>query len=117
MPVSQAWLLAASLPQMYSRPQSLPTTNGSGQCISSHVFLAKLLCTVPSHWVMLYNSDQHGQGTNRFLHHVLAYRGPTITILRAEEGNIYCVACPNEWKESNLYWGSDETVLIQLLPK
>lgn len=116
MPVSQAWLLASALNPLYSRPQSIPN-NGSSAFLSSHAFLAKLLCTVPSHWILLYNSDLHGQGTNRFLHHVLGYRGPTLTILRAEEGNVYCIACPCEWRETHLYWGTEECAIFQLLPK
>lgn len=79
--------------------------------------MSKLLCSVPSHWVVLYDSDEHGLGANRFLHHVLSYKGPTLCLLRVEGGQVFCIASANEWKESNHYWGGEDSAVIQLLPK
>lgn len=56
-------------------------------------------------WQLLYNSDAHGGGTNRFTHHVLGYRGPTVTLILAKDpkdGTLFefafCMA--QEWRES-----------------
>lgn len=85
--------------------------------LSSQTFLAKLLCAVPSHWIILYDSNDMGLGTNRFLHHVLNYKGPTLILLKVEDDQIFCIASPNEWKESNHYWGGEDSAVIQILPK
>lgn len=85
--------------------------------ISSSSFLAKLVCAIPSHWTILYDSDEMGLGANRFLHHVLNYKGPTLVILRVQDGQKFCIASSNEWRESHHYWGGDECAVFQLLPK
>lgn len=80
-------------------------------------FLSKLISAVPSHWVRLYCSDSHGRGANRFLHHVLAYRGPTVTLLGADCGAVFCVASSTEWHESHLYWGGTECAIFSMYPR
>lgn len=52
----------------------------------------------------------------RFLHHVLSYRGPTLTFLRGDEGVLFCMGATSEWRESHQYWGGDDTIILQLLP-
>jgi hypothetical protein len=115
--MSMSWLLAGALPPVYSRPQKAHSPSNSGVGLSSATFLAKLLCSVPSHWVVLYDSNDMGLGANRFLHHVLSYKGPTLCLLQAENNQVFCVASPNEWKESIHYWGGEDAAVIQLLPK
>lgn len=80
-------------------------------------FLSKIACAIPSHWTLLYDSDEQGLGANRFLHHVLGYKGPTIVIFRVENNQKFCVTSPCEWKESNHYWGGEGAAVFQLLPK
>ncbi len=55
MPVSQAWLLASALPELYAKPQPVqnPTTSTNGG-LASTAFMAKMLAVVPSHWTLLY---------------------------------------------------------------
>lgn len=131
--LSMAWLLAGTMPPSFSRPQTAPApTNeeeASGSTISptsaalpSHSLLMKLVPTVPSHWALLYDTRQHGVGANRFLHHVLGYRGPTIVILHARSfkdnvEKLFCVGSPTEWKETTLYTGGEESCLVQVQPK
>ena len=131
--LSMAWLLAGTLSPLYSKPQSVPapatdesTSNNhispTSSALPSHVLLTKLVAAVPSHWALLYDTRQHGVGANRFLHHVLGYRGPTIIIIQARSFQdnvvkIYCVASPSEWKETHLYTGGEESCLIQVQPK
>lgn len=130
LPMSSAWLLAGALSPVYSRPRanltpshSNPGTgsnNLAASCLSGghgQSFLAKITGAVPSHWIMLYNSDSHGQGANRFSHHVLAYRGPTLVLLSADCGGVFCIASTSEWHESHLYWGAEESTILQLQPK
>ncbi|XP_065083071.1 uncharacterized protein LOC135705326 isoform X2 [Ochlerotatus camptorhynchus] len=118
LPLSEAWLLAGSLPASYSRPQSIqPPLNSNSSNLASHVFMAKLLSMVPSHWTLLYDSRQDGAGTNRFLHHVLGYRGPNLILFRCDDNLLFCVANPNEWRETHLYIGDEDSCCLQLLPK
>lgn len=85
--------------------------------LSSMSFLTKLLFAVPSHWLILYDSNEMGLAANRFLHHVLAYKGPTLILIKANDDSLFCVASPCEWKESHLYWGGEDCAVVQLLPK
>ncbi|XP_053670542.1 uncharacterized protein LOC128720868 [Anopheles nili] len=118
LPLSEAWLLAGSLPPMYSKPQSKPAPlNPNSANLTSHIFLAKLLSLVPSHWTSLYDSRLDGSGTNRFLHHVLGYRGPNLILFRCEDDLLFCVANPTEWRETHLYVGDEDSCCLQLLPK
>lgn len=115
LPVSTAWLLGGTLPKIYlshAIPQSASGTN-----LASQAFMAKILSTVPSHWTLLYNSTSDGLGANRFLHHVLGYKGPTLTLLKGDNDLVVCVANPTEWRESYMYGGGDQCCIIQLLPK
>lgn len=109
LPLSEAWLLAGAAPPLYSRP--LPAPGG----LASAAWLARLVCAVPVHWVPLYASAEHGLGANRFLHHTLGYRGPTLVLISAQDA-LLVVACPHEWRESHLYWGGPDAALVQLLP-
>ncbi|XP_052871741.1 uncharacterized protein LOC128277333 [Anopheles cruzii] len=118
LPLSEAWLLAGSLSPLYSKPQSVPApVNPNSANLTSHIFLAKLLSLVPSHWTSLYDSRLDGAGTNRFLHHVLGYRGPNLILFRCEDDLLFCVANPNEWRETHLYTGDEGSCCLQLLPK
>ncbi|KAB0791425.1 hypothetical protein PPYR_03225 [Photinus pyralis] len=114
--MSMSWLLAGALPPLYSRPQRANSPSNSGVGLSSQAFLMKLLCAVPSHWISLYDSEENGIGSNRFLHHVLAYKGATLCLLKVDGGSIFCIGSPNEWKESHLYWGGEDAILFQILP-
>lgn len=120
LPMSRAWLLAGALPPLYSRPREMPSpisSNPQGMAgPTTAKFLSKLIAAVPSHWMQLYSSDKHGRGANRFLHHVLNYRGPTVVLLSADCGAVFCIACPSEWHESHLYWGSEDCVILRLYP-
>lgn len=116
MPLSQAWLLAGVLPTLYSKPQVIPTPGSNNSNSAAQVFKNKM-SLIPSHWALLYDSNQHGVGANRFLHHVLGYRGPTLILLHTKDEQTYCMAAPTEWKETHLYTGGEESYVIQLLPK
>ncbi|XP_043257495.1 restriction of telomere capping protein 5 [Colletes gigas] len=116
LPVSYVWLLSSTLPECYlqvdNSPQDVP-----------HALIAKRLGSVcPRHWALLYNSSEHGTGANRFLHHVLGYRGPTLLFIRAVSPDkdtvcpTYCICSAVEWHESHLYWGDEDSVGIELFP-
>lgn len=76
-----------------------------------------LMSTIPAHWSLLYDSRAHGVGANRFLHHVIGYKGPTLVLLHSESGEVFCLASPSEWRETHLYTGDKDCHIIQLLPK
>ncbi|XP_076256212.1 uncharacterized protein LOC143193743 isoform X2 [Rhynchophorus ferrugineus] len=115
--MSMSWLLAGALPPIYSRPKRAHSPNSSGTALASMAFLSKIACAIPSHWVLIYDSDEQGLGANRFLHHVLGYKGPTIIIFKVENDQKFCIAAPSEWKESHHYWGGEGSAIFQLLPK
>ncbi|XP_050499451.1 uncharacterized protein LOC126879994 isoform X3 [Diabrotica virgifera virgifera] len=115
--MSMSWLLAGALPPLYSRPQKAHSPSNSGVGLANMSFLAKLVCSIPSHWSILYDSDEMGLGSNRFLHHVMNYKGPTLILIRVQDGQKFCIASPNEWRESHHYWGGEECAVFQLLPK
>lgn len=90
--------------------------------LPSQNLLSKIASTVPSHWTLLYDTKEHGVGANRFLHHVLGYRGPTVILLNAKSykdntEKLYCIGSPTEWKETSLYTGGEDSCLVQVLPK
>lgn len=115
LPLSQVWILATTLPPLYTRPTQHSPPNGNGAPHSSY-FSKFLQLSCPSHWSLLYNSNQDGLGANRFLHHVLSYKGPTLTFLRGENDNVFCVGATSEWHESHQYWGAQDCIILQILP-
>lgn len=116
MPLSQAWLLAGALPPLYSKPQAVVSQSANKSASAAQIFKDKL-SMLPSHWTLLYDSNEHGLGSNRFLHHLMGYRGPTLILLNTKDGQTYCIGSPNEWKETHLYTGAEGSVVMQLLPK
>ncbi|XP_059474689.1 uncharacterized protein LOC132196206 isoform X2 [Neocloeon triangulifer] len=119
LPLSQVWLLAVSLPKVYTQPSVIHSPSaGSGLAsLDSQGIIARWLGSVcPSHWTPLYNSDVHGLGANRFLNHVLNYRGPTLTLVRGEGGVEFCVGATDEWRETHLYWGAQDCIVLQTQP-
>ncbi|GJQ78113.1 hypothetical protein Trydic_g2451 [Trypoxylus dichotomus] len=115
--MSMSWLLAGALSPIYSRPRKPHSPSNSGTGLASMSFLTKLLFAVPSHWLILYDSNEMGVGANRFLHHVLAYKGPTLILIKADNDSLFCIAAPCEWKESHQYWGGEDCAVVQLFPK
>lgn len=132
--LSSAWFLAGTLPPIYSRPQVSPkgknlkdteeisNAAATSSLLPSQAFLSKVVPVVPSHWTLLYDTMEHGVGANRFLHHVLGYKGPTLTILKARSVKedivkIFCVASSTEWRETHLYIGGEDSCLLQVSPK
>ncbi|XP_059045941.1 uncharacterized protein LOC131841632 [Achroia grisella] len=110
LPLAAAWLVAGAAPPLYSRPLRAPAA-----ALPSAAWLARLVCALPSHWVPLYRSRDHGAGANRFLHHSLAYRGPSLALLAA--GDLLAVlAVDSEWRETHRYWGGPDCALMQLFP-
>ncbi|XP_011501888.1 PREDICTED: uncharacterized protein LOC105365432 [Ceratosolen solmsi marchali] len=116
--ISHVWLLAATLPYCYTKTEEDPHKDGIQALITK---MSGTVCL--RHWTPLYNSDQHGAAANRFLHHVLGYKGPTLIFIRGvndtEDRNhypTYCICSAAEWRESHLYWGNEDSMVIELLP-
>ncbi|KAJ9588920.1 hypothetical protein L9F63_017798 [Diploptera punctata] len=66
LPLSEVWLLSLSLPALYIQPSQHHSPTNSSNGLTSQTFIAKMLGSIcPSHWTLLYNSDQHGLGANR----------------------------------------------------
>ncbi|XP_057370812.1 uncharacterized protein LOC130691834 [Daphnia carinata] len=117
----QIWLLGCTLPLVYTRPvpalPSSPSINGI-VLMDPHTFISRMLAShSPSNWTTLYNSDNDGLSLNRFEHHVMGYRGPTVSFLYAEGDRIFCLAVDLAWKESIQFWGTPNTITVQLTPE
>ncbi|XP_014217821.1 uncharacterized protein LOC106646292, partial [Copidosoma floridanum] len=120
LPISHVWLLSSTLPNCYIKTEEENTKNQDGM----HALITKMSGTVcPRHWTLLYNSNQHGAGFNRFLHHVLGYKGPTVLFIRGFSDSderstypTYCICSAVEWRESHLYWGNEDSMVIEMLP-
>lgn len=115
LPVSYVWLLSTTLPPIYTMIET-PQDEKVKALVTK---MSGNIC--PRHWTLLYNSDQHGTGVNRFLHHVLGYKGPTLIFIRAvseeqENSPTYCISSSVEWRESHLYWGDEDSMVIELMP-
>ncbi|XP_068213431.1 uncharacterized protein [Palaemon carinicauda] len=113
------WLLTCSLPTLYTKPQknmNLPHSNSL--LLDPHLFIERMISAVtPSHWVPLYNSDSHGTSLNRFQHHVFDYNGPTLVFITTEDGNLFCLACDEHWRDSKHFWGGEHCYCMQLIPE
>ncbi|XP_065336365.1 uncharacterized protein LOC135937196 isoform X2 [Cloeon dipterum] len=119
LPLSEVWLLAVSLPKLYIQPSVIhsPSSSSGLASLDSQGIIARFLGTIcPSHWTPLYNSNNHGLGANRFLTHVLNYRGPTLTFIRGEGDVEFCIGSTDEWKETHMYWGKEDCIVLQTKP-
>ncbi|XP_066599472.1 uncharacterized protein [Prorops nasuta] len=116
LPLSYIWILSSTLPVVYLQG------NIVNKDIANVVIASSTGNIVPRHWTLLYSSNEHGTGANRFLHHVLGYRGPTILFIRAESLNkdverpTFCVCSAVEWRESHLYWGDEDSICVEIFP-
>eukprot|EP00731_Ephydatia_muelleri_P015305 Em0008g1025a len=72
-------------------------------------------------WTQLYSSRVHGTSMNRFLHHCLDYKKPSVMLVRCyhkterTEG-LYALMVDTEWYCGPRYWGQEEFRLVQLQP-
>ncbi|XP_037090757.1 uncharacterized protein LOC119113246 [Pollicipes pollicipes] len=114
------WLLMCALPERYTRPssaESLASLPALARLDPGHSIGRLVRAVTPKHWVSLYSSDEQGLSANRLQHHVLGYRGPTLMLLRAEEGRLFCVAADCGWRDSPHCWGGVDCMALQLLPR
>ncbi|CAG0879704.1 unnamed protein product [Darwinula stevensoni] len=118
------WAASTALPASYIKSKcnnkGLPGALCSNVILKDpHSFIMSLISTMstPTHWSLLYDSSAHGMGLNRFQYHLFNYRGPTVVFLRGEGNHLFCLAADVEWRDSNLYWGNKDCILIQILPQ
>ncbi|KAG7172107.1 uncharacterized protein LOC121862450 [Homarus americanus] len=113
------WLLTCTLPLVYHKQQkSKNAPSPNNVLLDPHVFIEKMISAVsPTHWVPLYNSENHGLSINRFQHHVFGYHSATIMFITAEGDNIFCLACDCEWKDSKHFWGGENCLCMHLTPE
>lgn len=114
------WLLMGSLPDCYTRPsssESLPSLPGLAALDPGQAIGRLAQAAAPKNWVSLYSSEDQGLSASRLQHHVLSYRGPTITMLSAEQGRLFCVAADVGWRDSPHHWGGTDCMALQLLPQ
>uniref|UniRef100_A0A914WEK7 TLDc domain-containing protein n=1 Tax=Plectus sambesii TaxID=2011161 RepID=A0A914WEK7_9BILA len=96
----QMWFVQCTLPPLYFPPQA-STAQGE---------------TANKHWSPLYSSAEHGISVSRFEGNVFGYRGPTVTLLRLNDGSELALAVDQEWRSSTQQWGGADAVAMQLLP-
>ncbi|XP_033113827.1 uncharacterized protein LOC117114302 [Anneissia japonica] len=93
------WLFSCSLPSLYTNFQSASNHEAEKQ-----------------YFMPLYNSSEHGQSMNRFQHHVLAYRGPTVTLV-AFQDHVIAVALDSEWRDGTGSIGGVNCACVMLTSK
>jgi hypothetical protein len=71
---------------------------------------------IPKHWHLLYDSRDHGAAMNRFLHHVMKYRGHTVLMIFTDDKDSICIAVDEEWRDGPFFWGRDDATVISLTP-
>ena len=112
------WTLKHSLIEWWGSLTSLSLRCRRNLIIFVHFIIwVQIASHSPSNWTTLYNSDSDGLSLNRFEHHVMGYRGPTVSLLYAEGNRIFCLAVDLAWKASIQFWGSPNTVIVQLTPE
>jgi hypothetical protein len=68
-------------------------------------------------WTLLYNSSIHGKSANRFVHHTMLYKGPTLVIIEDSNGQRFGCHVDQEWHERNHPWGGPDCGLFFLSPE
>ena len=64
----------------------------------------------------LYDSRSEGLGFNRLVNSVIGYAGPTIIVIRDQEGHIFGAYTAEEWRRSKEYYGTEDCFLFTLSP-
>lgn len=72
-------------------------------------------------WTLLYSSRKHGTSMNRFLHHCLDYKKPSVMFVKCyhkteHTDNLFALMVDTEWYCGPRYWGHEEFRLVQLQP-
>lgn len=113
------WLLTGTLPTIYTKQQKNQDLSSSNNLLlDPHVFINKMISAgSPTHWILLYNSENDGLSINRFQYHVFGYRSPTMMFITAEGGNLFCLACDIDWRDSKHFWGGENCLCMQLTPE
>lgn len=68
-------------------------------------------------WTRLFSSSEHGISVTRFETNVFDYRGPTVTIIRLQDGSLVVLATDQEWRNSGTSFTSAKTVFLKMLPE
>lgn len=68
-------------------------------------------------WTLLYNSSIHGKSANRFVHHTMMYKGPTLVLVEDTKGQRFGVHVDDEWKERHGVWGGEDCGMFFLAPE
>lgn len=108
------WILSTILPSCFIGNVTQSSNSAEQQKITSDEKKPLEMC---KEWRLLYDSQEHGQSLNRFKHHCMAYRGPTVTLLRIEKDELLVVAVDVEWRESSSSWGNSDCRIVQIRPK
>jgi len=98
----------------------IPEMNGHSAILSEEDI--RFLCAaMPSKefttkWTLLFNSTKNGKSFNRFCFHVTG-RGPTVIILRDQNGHIFGAFASETWKDKHpKYYGTAHSFLYKLKP-
>lgn len=110
------WILSTILPPCFIRV-TVPTFNTGS--LQSEVVEERIAKPVEKckEWTLLYDSLEHGQSLNRFKHHCMGYRGPTVALLKVGKEGLLIAAIDVEWRESSSSWGNSDCRIIQVRPK
>ncbi|ESO97348.1 hypothetical protein LOTGIDRAFT_231545 [Lottia gigantea] len=110
------WILSATIPTCFTKSPTGETPSNNPLLNSYHLLMKLARLSRCQSWTLLYSSSQHGMSLNRFMHHVISYSAPTMTVLSFEGRNLYCVAADCGWRESSSLFGGENCMLIQISP-
>ncbi|CAG0916703.1 unnamed protein product [Notodromas monacha] len=111
------WLVSSALPDIYLCSAHTVVRHRNPKHKGTYNFFAEQLIAlkIPKQWHVLYNSIEHGTAMNRFLFHVMRYRGPTVLLIICETDRL-CIAVDEEWRDGPIFWGRDESLVLSLTP-
>ncbi|MQL95545.1 hypothetical protein Taro_028209 [Colocasia esculenta] len=68
-------------------------------------------------WKLLYSSAVNGQSFNTFLGNISNVDGPTVLVIKDEEGYVYGGYASQPWERHSDFYGDMKSFLFQLYPK
>ncbi|XP_070573359.1 uncharacterized protein [Ptychodera flava] len=99
-----AWLISCSVPATYTVESTMKSAMDKTNNLRW------------DHWMTLYDSNTKGLSMNRFQHHTLSYKGPTIMLVTCSGGYLFVIAVDQEWRESTQHWGGSGCAILQFAP-
>ncbi|KAH7440201.1 hypothetical protein KP509_04G096100 [Ceratopteris richardii] len=91
------------------------------QCVLRREFAWHLCGVLPQteaqEWVLLYHSSVHGLSFNTFLSKLMSSGGPSILVIKDQDGNIFGGCASQSWERHHDFYGDLKCFLFSLQPR